>query len=190
MKPLAVPRDVTPLDGAPLYVPALDVPAIRADFPILGERVNGSPLVYLDSAATSQKPRAVLEAEASFLASGNAAVHRGAHTLAADATEAFEDARAAVASFVGAEPDNIVWTSGATAGLNLIAYSIGNASLGRGGEAARRFALAPGESCADGDGSGLRGLRDRVEKAGGRLVIGQGTDRGFALRVELPAVSA
>jgi cysteine desulfurase/selenocysteine lyase len=102
-------------------------------------------LVYLDSAATSQKPRVVLEAEASFLARGNAAVHRGAHTLAADATEAFEDARAAVASFVDAEPDDIVWTSGATAGINLIAYSIGNATLGRGGAAARRFALAPGD---------------------------------------------
>ena len=135
MKPLAVPPDAS----------SVDVSSLRADFPILGERVNGAPLVYLDSAATSQKPRVVLEAEASFLARGNAAVHRGAHTLAADATEAFEDARAAVASFVGAEPDDVVWTSGATAGINLIAYSIGNATLGRGGAAARRFALAPGD---------------------------------------------
>ncbi len=135
MKPLAVHLDAS----------SVDVSSLRADFPILGERVNGAPLVYLDSAATSQKPRAVLEAEASFLARGNAAVHRGAHTLAADATEAFEDARGAVATFVGAEPDDIVWTSGATAGINLIAYSIGNATLGRGGETARRFALAPGD---------------------------------------------
>ena len=135
MKPLAGPLDAS----------SVDVSSRRADFPILGERVNGAPLVYLDSAATSQKPRVVLEAEASFLARGNAAVHRGAHTLAADATEAFEDARAAVASFVDAEPDDIVWTSGATAGINLIAYSIGNATLGRGGAAARRFALAPGD---------------------------------------------
>ena len=123
----------------------LDSATVRADFPILSERVNGSPLVYLDSAATSQKPRAVLDAEAAFLVGTNAAVHRGAHTLAADATDAFEDAREVVAGFVRAEPESIVWTSGATEGVNLIAYSIGNASLGRGGEAARRFALAPGD---------------------------------------------
>ena len=140
MNPLAVPRDAASVDAT-----SFDVASIRADFPILGERVNDSPLVYLDSAATSQKPRVVLEAEASFLAHSNAAVHRGAHTLAAEATEAFEDARAAVASFVGAHPDNIAWTSGATAGINLIAYSIGNATLGRGGEAARRFALVAGD---------------------------------------------
>ncbi|MDO8382321.1 MAG: SufS family cysteine desulfurase [Microbacterium sp.] len=136
---MAVPRDATSFD-----VP-FDIASVRADFPILGEQVNGAPLVYLDSAATSQKPHAVLDAEASFLARSNAAVHRGAHTLAADATDAFEDARVAVAAFVGADPDNLVWTSGATAGINLIAYSIGNASLGRGGEAARRFALEPGD---------------------------------------------
>lgn len=140
MNPLAVPRDAASFDVA-----SFDVESIRTDFPILGEQVNGSPLVYLDSAATSQKPRAVLDAEASFLSRRNAAVHRGAHTLAADATEAFEDARATVAAFVGTQPDNIVWTSGATAGINLIAYSIGNASLGRGREAAQRFALDPGD---------------------------------------------
>ena len=123
----------------------LDSATVRADFPILSERVNGSPLVYLDSAATSQKPRAVLDAEAAFLIGTNAAVHRGAHTLAADATDAFEDAREVVAGFVRAEPESIVWTSGATEGVNLIAYSIGNASLGRGGEAARRFALRAGD---------------------------------------------
>ena len=123
----------------------LDSATVRADFPILSERVNGSPLVYLDSAATSQKPRAVLDAEAAFLVGTNAAVHRGAHTLAADATDAFEDAREVVAGFVRAEPESIVWTSGATEGVNLIAYSIGNASLGRGGEAARRFALRAGD---------------------------------------------
>ena len=123
----------------------LDSATVRADFPILSERVNGSPLVYLDSAATSQKPRAVLDAEAAFLIGTNAAVHRGAHTLAADATDAFEDAREVVAGFVRAEPESVVWTSGATEGVNLIAYSIGNASLGRGGEAARRFALRAGD---------------------------------------------
>src|SRR6188768_733705 len=110
--------------------------SLRADFPILAEHVNGVPLVYLDSAATSQKPQAVIDAEVAFLTNANAAVHRGAHTLAAEATELFEDARATVASFVGAEPEQLVWTSGATAGINLVAYAIGNATGGRGGEAA------------------------------------------------------
>lgn len=102
-----------------------DVAAVRAEFPILGTEVDGRPLVYLDSAATSQKPRAVLDAERDFLEHANAAVHRGAHFLAAEATELFEDARATVAGFVGGEPEQLVWTSGATAGLNLVAGSLG-----------------------------------------------------------------
>ncbi len=124
---------------------ALDPNALRADFPILSRSVDGHPLVYLDSAATSQKPRAVIDAEVAFLTNENAAVHRGAHTLAAEATELFEDARVTVAGFVGAEPEQLVWTSGATAGLNLVAYAIGNATLGRGAPASARFALAPGD---------------------------------------------
>ena len=123
----------------------LDLAAIRADFPLLAERVNGQPLVYLDSGATSQKPQAVIDAEVAFLTRSNAAVHRGAHTLAAEATELFEDARAAVAGFVGAQPEQLVWTSGATAGLNLVAYAIGNASVGRGAPASARFALGQGD---------------------------------------------
>jgi selenocysteine lyase/cysteine desulfurase len=106
----------------------LDATALRGDFPILGREIDGRPLVYLDSAATSQKPRAVIDAEVDFLTRENAAVHRGAHTLAAEATELFEEARATVAGFVGAAPEQLVWTSGATAGLNLIAYAIGNAA--------------------------------------------------------------
>ena len=113
---------------------ALDAAAIKADFPILAEQVNGHPLVYLDSGATSQKPLAVLDAERDFLLHANAAVHRGAHTLAAEATELFEDARATVAGFVGAAAEQLVWTSGATMGLNLVAYSIGNAGLLRPGD--------------------------------------------------------
>ena len=101
--------------------------------------------MYLDSAATSQKPRAVIDAEVAFLTNENAAVHRGAHTLAAEATELFEDARATVAGFVGAAPEQLVWTSGATASLNLVAYAIGNATLGRGVPESARFALAPGD---------------------------------------------
>nr|WP_206687358.1 SufS family cysteine desulfurase [Microbacterium yannicii] len=118
---------------------------MRADFPILGERVNGERLVYLDSGATSQKPQAVIDAEVDFLTRANSAVHRGAHTLAAEATELFEDARTTVAGFVGAPAEQLVWTSGATAGLNLVAYAIGNASVGRGAPQSARFALRAGD---------------------------------------------
>jgi len=133
--------------SAPAPSPAalIDADAVRADFPILGERVNGQPLVYLDSGATSQKPQAVIDAEVSFLTRANSAVHRGAHTLAAEATELFEDARTTVAGFVGAPAEQLVWTSGATAGLNLAAYAIGNASVGRGAPESARFALHPGD---------------------------------------------
>jgi cysteine desulfurase/selenocysteine lyase len=118
---------------------------IRADFPILGTEVNGSPLVYLDSGATSQKPRQVLDAERAYYERDNSAVHRGAHTLAALATESFEDARSTVARFVGADDDEIVWTSNATEGINLVAYAMGNASLGRGGADAAAFRLGVGD---------------------------------------------
>ncbi|MFH8251708.1 aminotransferase class V-fold PLP-dependent enzyme [Microbacterium sp. B2969] len=130
---------------APPRTAALDLETLRADFPILGSRIGDSALVYLDSGATSQKPQAVIDAEVSFLTTANSAVHRGAHTLAAEATELYEDARATVAAFLGARPEQLVWTSGATAGLNLVAYAIGNATAGRGGDEARRFALAPGD---------------------------------------------
>lgn len=123
----------------------LDPVALRADFPILGREVNGNPLVYLDSGATSQKPRSVVDAESRYHLEANAAVHRGAHTLAGEATELFEDARSTVAAFVGAEPEEIVWTSNATEAINLVAYGISNATLGRGGAAAARFRLAPGD---------------------------------------------
>ncbi len=129
----------------PTALPALDAAKLREDFPILHQQVNGHPLVYLDSGATSQRPLPVLDAERDFLEHANAAVHRGAHTLAAEATELFEDARATVAGFVGARPEHLVWTSGATMGLNLVAYSIGNASAGAGAPASARLALRPGD---------------------------------------------
>ena len=116
-----------------------EIAALRRDFPILSAEVNGHPLAYLDSGATSQRPRQVLDAERAFLEQENAAVHRGAHTLAGLATERFEDARATVASFIGASDDEIVWTSGATAAANLLAYSLGNAEPGS------RLALGPGD---------------------------------------------
>ncbi|WP_369372152.1 cysteine desulfurase [Promicromonospora sp. Populi] len=123
-----------------------ELAAVRADFPLLERTVRGGqPLVYLDSAATSQKPQVVLDTEVDFYEQRNAAVHRGAHQLAEEATEAFEQARAAVAAFVGADDGEIVWQPGATAAINVVAYAFSNASLGRGGEAAARFRLAPGD---------------------------------------------
>ncbi|MCU1524455.1 MAG: cysteine desulfurase [Microbacteriaceae bacterium] len=122
-----------------------EVERLRADFPILGEQVNGHPLVYLDSAATSQRPTRVMDAERDFAEHRNSAVHRGAHTLAAEATELFENARATVARFIGARENEIVWTSNATEALNLVAYSFSNASLGRGGADAERFRLGAGD---------------------------------------------
>ena len=123
--------------------------SIRQQFPILDQQVHGHPLVYLDSAATAQKPLAVIDAVRDFYLKDNAGVHRGAHELAARSTMAFEHARSRVAALVGAEgqegAEEIVVTAGATAALNLLATSFGNASLGRGGKAARRFALKPGD---------------------------------------------
>jgi len=132
---------------ADLSAPLTDaeVQRIREDFPILRTEVNGHPLAYLDSGATSQRPLAVLDAERAFATGMNSAVHRGAHTLAAEATELFEDARASVARFVGADDDEIVWTSNATEAVNLVAYSLSNASLGRGGAASESLRLGPGD---------------------------------------------
>ncbi|MBD8728026.1 SufS family cysteine desulfurase [Frigoribacterium sp. CFBP 13707] len=118
---------------------------LRADFPLLAQEISGEPLAYLDSGATAQRPRAVLDAERAFLETTNSAVHRGAHTLAALATEAFEEARETVAGLLGASADEVVWTANATDALNLVAYGMANATHGRGGEPARRFALRPGD---------------------------------------------
>jgi cysteine desulfurase / selenocysteine lyase len=126
---------------------ALDVSAVRADFPILSRTVRGGrPLVYLDSGATSQRPRQVLDAERAFLEQHNAAVHRGAHQLAEEATDAYESARARIAAFVGADPGEVVFTKNATEGINLVAYAFGNASVRAGlGPESTRFALEPGD---------------------------------------------
>lgn len=123
----------------------VEVLRIRNDFPILESVVNGQELVYLDSGATSQKPISVLEAEQEFYEQRNSAVHRGAHTLAVSATDAFEDARATVAAFIGAQENELIFTANATAGLNLIAYSFGNASVGAVTPEAQRFALGVGD---------------------------------------------
>ena len=101
---------------------ALAVEAVRADFPILGRSVRGGhPLIYLDSGATSHKPRQVLDAEHDFYTMHNAGVHRGAHLLAEEATDAYEGARVRVADFIGADAGEVIFTKSATEGLNLIA---------------------------------------------------------------------
>ena len=108
----------------------LDVATIKQDFPILSRTVrDGRRLVYLDSGATSQKPVSVLDAEREFYEKHNAAVHRGAHQLAEEATDAFEHARSNIAQFVGAQADDIVFTKNATEAINLVAYSFLNATL-------------------------------------------------------------
>jgi cysteine desulfurase/selenocysteine lyase len=123
---------------------ALDVEAIRADFPILSRTVrDGRKLVYLDSGATSQKPRQVLDAEREYYERHNAAVHRGAHQLAEEATDLYEGARAKVAAFIGARYDEVIFTKNATEGINLVAYSMGNAATA--GPDAARFAVGPGD---------------------------------------------
>lgn len=118
---------------------------LRKDFPILERTVNGSPLTYLDTGATSQNPLQVLDAERDYYLRANSAVHRGAHTLAVDATDAFEDARRTLAHFINATDTELVWTSNATEALNLLTYSFANASQGIGGQDAARFALGEGD---------------------------------------------
>jgi cysteine desulfurase/selenocysteine lyase len=132
-------------DTLPNPLNDVEVARLRADFPILGRSINGAPLTYLDSGATSQKPSCVYEAEQHFYENFNAAVHRGAHSLAVEATDIFEQARTTVAEFIGAKDNEVVWTSNATEALNLITYSFGNASTGLGGDAAKRFALGVGD---------------------------------------------
>ena len=132
--------------GAPRDGDVFDVTAVRNDFPILDRTVrDGKRLVYLDSGATSQRPVPVIDAEQDFVTNHYAAVKRGAHALAEEATDHFEAARARIASFVGAaSPDQIVFTKNATEALNLVAYSFGNANFSD-DPAARRFVLGPGD---------------------------------------------
>ena len=122
----------------------LDVAAIREDFPILSRTVrDGRPLVYLDSGATSQKPRQVLDAEREFYERHNAAVHRGAHQLAEEATDAYEAARETIAGFIGADVGEVVFTKNATEGVNLVSYALSNAATAD--EQLRRFQVGPGD---------------------------------------------
>lgn len=118
-----------------------DAHAIAKDFPILDRTIrDGKRLVYLDSGATSQKPNVVIDAESDFYRLHNAAVHRGAHQLAEEATDAYEGARTIVANFLNAHVDEVVFTKSATESLNLVSYAMGNAAPGN------RFHLKAGDS--------------------------------------------
>jgi len=117
---------------------AIDLDRVRADFPILSRVMRGGKLLaYLDSGATSQKPLQVLDAERQFLTTSNGAVHRGAHQLMEEATDAFEAGRADIAAFVGAAPDELVFTKNATEALNLVSYVLGDDRF--------RNAIGPGD---------------------------------------------
>ncbi|MEV4630921.1 cysteine desulfurase [Micromonospora sp. NPDC049523] len=132
--------------GMPQYddVPRFDVSKVRADFPILDRQVNGHPLVYLDSANTSQKPRQVLDVLREHYERHNGNVSRSVHTLGTEATEAYEGARAKVAAFINApSPDEVVFTKNSTEAINLVAYAFSNASVGTHGDP--RFRLGPGD---------------------------------------------
>ena len=113
-----------------MTVSGFDVEKIRADFPILHQEVNGQPLVYLDNAATTQKPNAVIDAISDYYRFDNSNVHRGAHALADRATVKFEAAREKVAQFLNApSAKQIIWTRGTTESINLVAASWGRANL-------------------------------------------------------------
>jgi cysteine desulfurase/selenocysteine lyase len=115
--------------------PAFDVESRRAEFPILRRTVHGKPLAYLDSAATAQKPQAVIDAVADYYARINANVHRGVHVLSVEATQAYEGARGKVQRFLGAErPEEIVFVRGTTEAINLVAQSAARPRLGPGDE--------------------------------------------------------
>ncbi|WP_255498040.1 cysteine desulfurase [Nakamurella sp. PAMC28650] len=143
-------HEVTDLDRTEPAAPAFDVEVIRADFPILSRTVrDGKPLVYLDSGATSQRPITVIDAEQEYITGHHSAVHRGAHALAEEATDFYEGARDRISAFIGASrPEELIFTKNATEAINLVAYSLGNASTGAagaGGGQGGRFEVGPGD---------------------------------------------
>jgi len=142
MTTITIPQG-TPRHGE---VPDFDVHAVRADFPILDREINGHPMVYLDSANTSQKPRPVLDALTGYYQRHNANVSRSVHTLGTESTEAYEGARAKVAAFINAaSPDEVVFTKNSTEAINLVAYAFSNASARGPAGADPRLRLGPGD---------------------------------------------
>jgi cysteine desulfurase/selenocysteine lyase len=113
----------------------VDIQAIRQDFPILNRTINGNPLIYFDNAATSQKPRQVIEAITDYYTNHNGNVHRGVHTLSTEATDLYEKSREQTAKFINAKsPSEVIFVRGTTEAINLVAYSLGCSNLGRGDE--------------------------------------------------------
>ncbi|MCW2601074.1 MAG: cysteine desulfurase, SufS subfamily [Frankiales bacterium] len=148
-------------------VAALDVEAVRKDFPVLSREVHGKPLVYLDNASSSHKPTPVLDAEREFVEQHYSNVHRGVHTLSQEATDTYENARTTVASFIGGQHDELVFTKNVTEAINLVAYSFGNPGspvmLGPGDEIAvtemeHHSNLVPWQMLAERTGATLRWL--------------------------------
>jgi cysteine desulfurase/selenocysteine lyase len=139
-----------------------DVEKVRQDFPILDREINGKKLVYLDNAATSQKPRQVIEALTDYYERHNANIHRGAHLLAEEATAAYEEAREKVATFLGApDPTNLIFTGGTTESINLVAHAWGRKNLREGDEivlteAEHHSNLVPWQLAAQATGATLR----------------------------------
>ena len=126
---------------------SLDVAAIREQFPLLQRQINGQPLVYLDSANTSQKPRSVIDAMTRFMETSYAPINRSAYQLAAEATDAYEDARKATQRFINApNAHELIFTKNATEALNLVAYSWGRANLHDGDVERHRNASYPSRS--------------------------------------------
>ena len=161
------------------------VEAIRRDFAVLSREVNGQPLVYLNNASSTHKPRQVLDAERAFVEQHYSNVHRGVHTLSQEATDAYEAARSTIAAFIGAQHDEVVFTKNVTESLNLVAYSLGNPgspiTLGPGDEIVvtemeHHSNLVPWQLLADRTGATLKwfGLTED-----GRLDLADGviTDR-------------
>ncbi len=143
----------------------LDVASIRDDFPILSRTVYGKPLVYLDNAATSQKPRRVISALTEYYENYNSNVHRGVHALSMEATDRHEEAREKVARFIGAsQSEEIIWTRNTTEAINLVAWSWGRANLHPGDEIVvtemeHHSDLVPWQRVAQERGATLRFLR-------------------------------
>jgi len=172
-------------------IPALDIRAIRADFPILERQVHGKPLVFLDSAASSQKPRQVLEAMDEYYRHSHANVHRGVYTLSEEATDLYEAARKKVARFIGAKSTReVIWTRNATESINLVAYAWGRVNVRQGDEIIttemeHHANLVPWQLLAKERGAKLRFIH---VANGGALKLDE-LDRLLTPRTKLVAVS-
>ena len=153
---------------------SVDLSRYKNDFPILQRKVRGgNTLIYLDSGATSQKPEIVIEAEANFYRTKNAAVHRGAHLVAEEASEVYEGARENIARFIGAKSDEVIFTKSATESLNLIAYSLGNPES--------KFHLNSGDEIVDSELEHLANLipwQQLAKRVGAKLTWFKITDEG------------